>query len=107
MGDIRTPTPKFALNLPTVGDFVYWYRFEDGADFPDSHKLYFLLGDPGTAQDKWEFTIAGGTASLKIESEVVGTIAAGTKYWLMYQDTTARPTVEMELQTGQVKKVNK
>lgn len=106
MPDIRRPTPTGALNLPTVGDFVYWYRFVDDSDFPAGLELYFLIGDPGPAQIRWEFEIAGHIAHLKIESEIVATIKPRTKYWLMLKDTTTTPTTEQELQTGQVKKVN-
>ncbi|QTR98339.1 hypothetical protein J6K27_003459 [Rhodococcus qingshengii] len=106
MADIRKPTPKGALNLPTVGDFVYWYAFEDGIEFPNGTQMYFLLGDLEDTQLKWDFAITGDTASIKIESEVVATVDTGTKYWLMLKDTTTTPTTETELQTGTVKKVN-
>lgn len=106
MADIRKPTPKGALNLPTVGDFVYWYAFEDGIEFPSGTQMYFLLGDPEDTQLKWDFAISGDTASIKIESDVVATVAAGTKYWLMLKDTSTSPATETELQTGAVKKVN-
>lgn len=106
MPDIRRPTPKGKLNLPTVGDFRYWYRFEDGRDFPVGAKLYYLLGDPEETQVRWDFVIVGGTASLKIESEVVRTVEERTKYWLMFQDPTTSPTTEDEVQTGTVKKEN-
>lgn len=50
-------------------------------DFP-AGSLYFEF--TGVTADPWTFTIDGDTASLKVESDVVDTIPARTKFQLVF-----------------------
>lgn len=104
MPDIGRPTPTGVLNLPTVGDFSHTFEW-GGGTFPEGSKLYYLLGDVGTTQQKWSYVIVGAVASIKKESDVVAAIAVDTKFWLVFETPTA-PTTEEEILTGKVKKVN-
>ncbi|WP_040772165.1 DUF7264 domain-containing protein, partial [Rhodococcus rhodnii] len=103
MTDIRRPTPTGNLNLPTVGDFTVSYEFSDGSDFPSAAELYFLIGRASGPQTRWDFTINGGVATLKIESEAVAQVKPQTPFWLMLGDLSTSPSTELEILTGRVK----
>lgn len=105
MADIGVPTPKFSLNLPTVGDFLCAYRVE-GDPLPVDSELFFLLGDPPLPSTQWDFVRDGDEWSLKVESDEVAGVSPNTKYWLVLVTDPADPDTRIELQTGAVKKVN-
>jgi hypothetical protein len=73
------------LYLTRGRDFKWAYKLVDAngnpVDFPPG-KLYFeLLTDPLT---KWEFSITGDEAVVKIESEIVDCVPDRTKWQLVF-----------------------
>jgi hypothetical protein len=81
-----------SMILYTGRDFKWTFQNlnEDGVtpeDFPDGD-LYFELSvstDSGvTPTTKWDFTITGDTASLKIDSELADLIPARTQWQLVF-----------------------
>lgn len=93
------------LVLTKGRDFRWTFENLDENDasvaFP-SGSLYFEFDLVGVTP--WAFTISGSTASIKIESEVVDTIPARTKYQLVFRptgeaaggDPIARGTVKVQ-----------
>lgn len=100
MADQIGITPQKAdLVLSTGGDFQWSFVWKDG-DFPTGSALYLLVG----SSEKWDFTINGDIATIKIESEVADLVAANTPYRMVFKrDTT--PTTETVICHGKVKRI--
>ena len=105
MSDIGVPTPKGTLFLPTVGDFIWSFSVE-GDPLPAGSELMLLLGNPPTPSVRWDFVVSGGSASIKVESDEVASVAQMTKWWLVLVTDPVDPDTRIELATGMVKKVN-
>ncbi|ANA86386.1 minor tail protein [Gordonia phage OneUp] len=93
-------TPVVNIHLPTIGDFVYTYTLSTG-EFDENAELFYVFGD--TNPVRWDFDIDGDTANIRTVGTEVAEVPSGARYWLMFKENAAAPTIE--LQTGRVQKV--
>ncbi|QNL30492.1 hypothetical protein SEA_SPEEDDEMON_410 [Gordonia phage SpeedDemon] len=99
--DGRQPTPVADLNLPTIGDYVYSYRLSSG-EFPAGSELYYAIGAAPTPDVRWDFTISGGEATIRVPGADIAEVTSAESYWLMFRQSATGPVIE--LLTGKVRK---
>ncbi|OZD23805.1 hypothetical protein CH253_08050 [Rhodococcus sp. 06-156-3C] len=105
--DIGRTLAAGSWNLITGDDFKWSYEWvpdgENVEPFPSGAALYFEVGEE--YDDIYRFDIAGGVASIKIESEVADLIEAQTPFRLVFQLEDVSPTDESVIAFGRVKRL--
>ena len=101
------PMPTFDLQLETGGDYEDRVRWKDG-NFPDGAEVELVIGKQlktATGMSDatvYEFTVAGDTATIKVESEVCDLWEG--EWRLRYRDTTTTPTTEKIVCGGKIRR---